>query len=116
MNQKAKKDARMAFISRVRTPYPRGCIKLSNESLTHFTVKCQVAHWFYKNGWEVYSEADFKGTYSGRADLVVYHSNGDCYAVEILSSETEKRFSEKKYPIPIIRVDTKTFDYTKFCI
>jgi hypothetical protein len=116
MNRQSKNNAYKANKMALGPHYAQGLVKLSNETLEHFTVKCQAAHWFYKNGWEVFSEAQFTSPYKGRADLVVFHRNGDAYCVEILKSETEKRFNEKDYPFPIIKIKVATWEYYSFSI
>jgi hypothetical protein len=108
---KANKDIRSLF----RQNYPEGCIKVTSEALNHFTVKCQVAHWFKKQGFDIYCEPSFKN--GSRPDLLVCNQQGDAYIVEILSSETEKRFQEKikSYPeLTIVKVYAKDFDYDNF--
>lgn len=116
MNRKQKNDAYKAVLGLFRANYGAGLIKLSNESKKHFICKCEVAFWFYKSGWKVYTEPSFRSPYSGRADLVVVHTNGDAYAVEILCSETEKRFNNKEYPLPIIKIEADKWDFDSFCL
>lgn len=116
MNYKNKIDAYKRNLGLLGAHYAMGLVKMSNEKREHFLTKSDVAFWFYKNGWDVLSECSFKSPYSGRADLVVIHKNGDAYAVEILCSETEKRFNEKDYPFPIIKVYVKDWNYDTFCI
>jgi hypothetical protein len=116
MNYLQKREQGKKISELFRANYPAGCIKLSNETLSHFTVKCQLAHWFYKNGYQVYSEASLKGT-NCRPDLFI-RNDTSCYIVEVLQTETDKKFEEKlkKYPkdIPIIKVKVKDFDYDNF--
>ena len=115
MNYLQKKDAYKRSLGLLGQHYGSGLIKLSNETIEHFTVKCQVAHYCYKNGWQVFSECNLKG--GGRADLVILNkANGDIYAIEVLKSETEKMCNEKNYPIPIIKVYVKGFSYDTFKI
>ena len=114
-NWKDKKDAYKRVLGLFRASYGKNLIKISNETLEHFIVKCQVSKWFWDNGWDTYSEASFKS--GGRADIVVVNpKTGDSYAVEILCTETEKRFNEKDYPLPIIKVYVKDWNYVSFCI
>ena len=63
-----------------------------------------------KYGFDTYSEVEFQN--GSRADIFYIDNNGEGGIIEILDSESEKRFSTKleKYPLPITRVDTKTFD------
>lgn len=114
-NWKDKKDAYKRVLGLFRASYGEGVIKLSNETIEHFTVKCQVAHFYKKNGYKVWCEPVMRGC---RPDLLVLHSNGDAYIVEILKSETEKRFNKKLdvYPLPIRKVYVKEFDYNTFGI
>jgi len=71
-------------------------IHLSN-SLEHEKTKLEVAYKLKKLGFEVWSECKFVG--GGRGDLVVIRG-GIGYIIEILVSETIKRFNlkKKKYP------------------
>jgi hypothetical protein len=115
MNSQKKKDCYIASKREIGVSYGTGLIKLSNETLEHFLVKCQVAYYLYKNGWEVHSECQFRNN-KGRADLVALHKNGSAWCIEITHSESDKKLSQKDYPFPIIKVPTKGFIYNKFCI
>lgn len=113
-NYQEKNNAYKEVLGLFRANYGRNLIKISNESLDHFRVKCEVCMWLWKNGWDVYTECTFKS--GGRADVVGVHKNGDAYIFEVLKSETEKRFNEKNYPLPIIKVYVKDWDYSTFGI
>jgi hypothetical protein len=115
MNYLEKKNAYKRNMGLFRATSGEGCVKYSNETIEHFTVKCQVLHYMKKSGWSCWCEPVLNGN-KGRPDLIALHKNGDIYAIEVLKSETEKRFNEKDYPIPIIKVYVKGFDYNKFCI
>lgn len=114
-NWKEKKDAYKRNLWLFRATSGEGCVKYSNETIEHFTVKCQVLHYLKKSGWSVWCEPVLVNN-KGRPDLIALHQNGDAYCVEVLKSETEKRFNEKDYPLPIIKVYVKEFDYNTFCI
>jgi len=115
MNAEDKKVAYLASKREIGVSYGTGLIKLSNETLEHFLVKCQVCYYLYKSGWEVHTECQFR-RFKGRADIVALHKNGDAYCIEVTHSETDKKLSQKDYPFTIIKVPTKGFDYSKFCI
>jgi len=115
MNYKQKNEAHKEVKGLFKANYPKGCIKMSNETPEHFNVKSMVAFKYYKNGWEVYSEAVLKNGH--RPDLVVV-SGSVAMIVEILATETEEKFLHKlgKYPLPIRKVYVKDFKYEDFCI
>jgi hypothetical protein len=115
MDYKAKKASYLALKREIGVSYGRNLIKLSNESLEHFLVKCQVAYYLYKSNYEVLTECQFRN-HKGRADVVGIHKNGSAWCFEITCSETDKKLSQKDYPFPIIKVPTKGFVYDEFCI
>jgi hypothetical protein len=97
--------------------YPNGCCKIvGTVSLEHEITKAKVMHWLLKNGYDVWSEVNFNGA---RVDIIAIKGHIG-YVIEILHTESEKRFESKKnyYPgdFTLIRVDTKTFDYSTFCL
>ncbi len=80
----------------------------------HFRVLSDILWKLGSQGYDVYSEVEFKN--GGRADLLVLDMNGNASIIEILHSETEERFEEKlsKYPFSVIKVRTKDFDIKKW--
>lgn len=115
INYKDKIDAYKRNLGLFRATSSEGSVKYSNETIQHFTVKCQVLHYLKKSGWSVWCEPVLT-SHKGRPDLIALHRNGDAYIVEVLKSETEKRFNEKDYPLPIIKVYVKDWNYDTFCI
>jgi hypothetical protein len=98
-----------------KSNYPCGCIKITKgESEIHARVKTQVAYWLLDNDYSIFSEPTFKNNF--RADLVAIHKSGISYILEIVNSESKKSIKLKKdnYPLPIIIVNTKDFDYKNF--
>ena len=97
--------------------YPEGCIKItSNESPIHAQVKTLVALYFQKMDYEVFSEVNLKDL-TGRCDLVVISiKHATAYIVEIVNSESKESIERKKseYPLEVIFVDAKTFNYDEF--
>jgi hypothetical protein len=94
-----------------------GSIKIfPNNTFRHEEVKSQVAIKLKQLGGELYSEVEFKT--GGRADLVYIDLNSNGYIIEILNSETDKKFEEKvkKYPsnFEIIKIKVKNFDINKW--
>lgn len=110
-----RKDALKGVLGLFRASYPEGCIKLSNETIEHFTVKAQVGHFFKKNDYKVWSEPVLS---SGRPDLLVLHKSGIAYIIEIVHSEKEASILKKKlkYPLDIITISTKDWNYDTFAI
>lgn len=99
--------------------YPEGTLKItSQESKEYVRVKAELFLWLKKNQYEVFSEVTFKSPFKGRADLLAIHKSGVSWCFEVISSESEKSLSKKQetYPIPIIEVKCKDFNYDKFCI
>lgn len=97
--------------------FPEGCIKITKgESELHARVKLQVAHWLKSNDYEVWSEPTLNGLQK-RPDLLCLHKSGNiAYILEIVKSEPESSLIKKSkdYPLPIIVVNAKDFDYDKF--
>lgn len=91
---------------------------VKQNSLQHELCKAALTHWLKKNGYTVFSEPVFING-GGKPDIIAIQ-NGQGFAIEVLHSESEKRFTAKfdKYDknFTIVRVDTKTFDYDTFCL
>lgn len=91
---------------------------VKRNSPEHEVTKTLVTHWLLNNGYKVYSEAAFINGL-GKADIIAIQA-GQGFAIEILHSETEKRFQAKfsKYPseFTLVKVDSKTFNYADFCL
>lgn len=91
---------------------------IKRNSPEHEATKTLVTHWLLNNGYTVFSEAAFVNGL-GKADIIAIQ-NGQGYAIEILHSETEKRFQAKfeKYPqeFTLVKVDSKSFKYDDFCL
>lgn len=122
MNRNQKNQALKEIKSLISSNYSEGCSKTQGapgESLIHYTVKSQIVHWLKSNGYTVYTEATLKG-YAGRPDIIAYHDCGMALIIEVLHTESEKRYhsKEQKYPelFYLIRVDTKSWNYDTFCI
>lgn len=79
-----------------------------SHELTKFLV-CKKLRFVY--GFEIWTEAELKYG-KGRVDILCIDKNGYGNIIEILETETEAKFSEKenKYPLPIIKIQTKDFD------
>ncbi len=91
----------------------QGCAKCwKGTTHRHWRVLSDIVWKLVNQGYEVYPEAEF--VTGGRADIVAISQNGDGYAIEVLDSETDKRFNLKKeyYPceFELIKVRTKEFD------
>jgi len=98
-----------------KSNYPKNCIKITTgESEIHARVKCQVAYWLLSNGYDIFSEPTFKD--NSRADLIGIHKSGISYIFEIVNSESNKSIELKKeiYPLTLIEVNCKDFDYNNF--
>lgn len=118
MNYKQKNNARKDVLGLFRSNYNEGCVKITNETKEHFRVKCEVAHFYKKQNYMVWCEPTLIGWKQSRPDLLVLHPNGDAYIIEILATETEKKFSHKEidYPLPIRKIYVKDFKYEDFAI
>ena len=113
MNFKQKFRERQRVRHLFNPSYPEGTIKItSGESLIHARTKLEVGYWLKENNWDIWSEVTF---FNGqRADLVAIHSNGMAFCFEILVSEKERDLLNKKYPISIIPIIAKDFNYLEF--
>jgi len=87
-------------------------------TLLHETIKFQVVYWLRKNGYKVYTETAFIDK-KGKADIVCFQ-NGQAFAIEILCSEKDERFEDKRDTYPeeftLVKVRASEFDYEKFCL
>lgn len=98
-----------------KSNYPKNCIKITTgESELHARVKTQVAYYLLSNCYDIFSEPTFKNNL--RADLIGIHKSGISYIFEIVNSESDKSIEIKKesYPLPIIVINTKDFNYDEF--
>lgn len=114
MNYKTKNNIQKEIKGLFASNYPEGCAKWSNETIEHYTTKCQVLAWFKSQGYSVWTEATFKDY--GRCDLIVQKGH-ICYILEIIKSESEQLFTKKidKYPeIMVIPIKVSDWDYNKF--
>lgn len=85
----------------------RNCVKTSKgqaEGISQKVIKAWIAWWCEENGLNYYTEATLR-TGKGRIDILVEEW---CVAFEILSTEDEKRFLEKNYPITTVPVLAET--------
>lgn len=94
------------------------CKIFSNNHLIHELVKFQIMHKLKKEGYEVWSEAEFNKPYSGRCDIFAIQG-GSCLIIEVLDSETEEECKNKckKYPkelCSLIFVKTDNFNVETF--
>lgn len=109
MNAKKRFQSNRELVNLMKNPYKARGIYTSN-SLLHETVKFQIAYILMKQGYDVYLESEFKS--GGKGDVIAI-INGSGFIIEVLSSETEKRFNAKKdyYPeeLQIVKVDAKEF-------
>ena len=83
----------------------RNCVRFNTgNSMAHELQKARAALFFINLGYEVITEAEFKGKIA-RADLFILD---DCVAVEILHSEKEESIikKSKKYPCRIVSIKT----------
>jgi len=95
-----------------------GCAKCwGKTTYEHWRTLSDIVWWLVNNGYEVFSEVEFKS--GGRADLVCWQ-NGQGFIIEVLHSETEKRYEAKfsTYPeeLTMVRIDTKGFNIDEFCL
>lgn len=116
---KNNNDLKKLLKFRSRHGSKEGCVRIHRvNTLLHETVKAQLVHWLLNNHYIVYTEAEFKDE-SGRADIIAIQ-NGQGFIVEVLASESEKKYAEKesKYPkeFTMVKVDAKSFDYDEFCL
>lgn len=119
MNKKQKQYFRIRTIQHIdyksRSGSKKGFIKCwKGTTRKHFITMCEVAYKLINDDWEVYSEVEFVS--GGRADLVAI-KDGQAYIIEILKSETDKRFNDKKdlYPeeMYLAKIRVEDFDPEK---
>ena len=96
----------------------RNCVKYWGKTTKeHFLVMCQICFKLAENGYEFFTEAEFKN--GGRADIVAINGNVG-QIIEVLHTESEERFMKKKDTYPkefILRgVRTKNFNIEEFDI
>jgi len=116
MNYQDKIKLVREVMSSFNSNYAEGCVKITEkESELHARVKCQVCHWLKCNQYQCWTEINLKNN-KGRADIIALHHSGIAYIFEILVSESEKDLLLKDYPIQIIPVLAKEFNYETFCI
>jgi hypothetical protein len=115
MNYKQKKESNRKLKEQITQPFRLRGINTKN-TIEHETVKFQVAYLLSKQNWEIYLESPCG---SARPDIIAI-KNQHGYCIEILHSESEKRFEAKfgYYPdgFDIIRVDTKDFNPETWCL
>lgn len=117
MNQKQINKKRV--LETFKSNYQKNLIKItSNETPEHATTKTLVCLYALKNNYDFWVEPTFKKPFKGRADLVLLHSSGIAYAVEIVKSENKNSILKKKegYPFEIIEVNANNFKFKEFCI
>lgn len=117
MNKKQKEFKKHRILQELRfnsrTGNKKNMVKYwKNTSYEHFRVMSDILFKLCNLGFEIYSEAEFSG--GGRCDLYAISPNSESYCIEILHSETEKRFNLKKETYPsestLIKVKTKGFN------
>ena len=116
MNYNNKLKERKRILGLFQGHSQEGTLKWSNESYDHFKTKAEVFHYLKSNDYLVWSEPVLKITHK-RPDLVCLHKKGTvAYIIEIKKTETENSLKSKldTYPLPIIVVDTKTFNFKEF--
>ena len=85
----------------------RNCLRFRpNESWNHVLKKTEICFWLQRNGYEFYTEAEFKT--GGRCDIVVY--SPEEFIVEVAETETQasKDNKNKTYPAEIRWVNAGT--------
>jgi len=103
-----------------RSGNKRGYVKIyPNNSYKHELVKFQIAYKLLSQGFEVYSEVEFNN--GKRADLVaIDKKSGKGYIIEVLNSESNKRYELKldSYPLEfeMIKVHVDKFNLDNFSI
>jgi len=113
------KDLLKLIKFRSRHGRKEGCVRIHRvNSIEHETVKAQLVHWLLNNGYTTYTEAEWKDE-SGRADVVAIQ-NGVGFVIEVLHTESEEKYAEKKMKYPeeftLVKVRTKDFKYDEFCL
>jgi hypothetical protein len=116
MNHLQKKKENQRLRNLINPSYPEGCVKIvGNVSHEHEVTKAAVFHYLKKEGYDVWSEVNLNG--GGRADIVAIKGQFG-YIVEILCSESEKRYNAKfdYYPeeFTMVRVSTESFNVDTF--
>lgn len=92
-----------------------GCVKYwKGTSYEHFRVMSDIVWKLSSQGYDCYTEVIFKN--GCRADILAIDLNGNGTVIEVLHSETNKRFNLKldNYPLPIVKVRTKGFNLEKW--
>ena len=117
-DQEFKRRNLMATLTRNSTLNRKGCSKCwKGVTYEHFMVMSAVVHKLVNNGWDVFTEAEFKC--GGRADIVAI-SGEVGQIIEILHTESDARFESKRdvYPDGVIfrSVRTKDFNIDEFDI
>lgn len=120
MNYLQKKQTNKDLMSMFTKNYPEGCSKTQGslgESIEHYLVKSAVLHWLKTQGYDVWTESRLKD--GSRPDIIAIKGHIG-YILEIIHSETEKKFMakmEKAYgEFQVIPVFTENFQYNTFCI
>lgn len=114
---KSNNDLLKLIKFRSRHGRKEGCVRVHRaNTLLHERVKMEIVYWLLKNEYIVYTEAEWKDE-SGRADIVAIQ-NGQGFIIEVLASESEKKYASKemKYPkeFTMVKVNAHEFDYDKF--
>ena len=120
MNYKDKQIEHRNLKDLFRANYPQGCVKFSKgkaESKEHKRVKAEVCSWLAESGFDFWTECSLND--GSRADIVAIKGHIG-YILEILCTESEKRFLdklEKSYGLfTVIPILTKEFKYEDFKI
>lgn len=79
-----------------------------NHELVKFLV-CKKLRFIY--GCEIWTEVELKNS-KGRVDILCIDKSGNGGILEILDSESNKKFNIKleKYPLSICKIETKNFN------
>lgn len=77
------------------------CSKGKAESYEHKFTKFIIADYCWTNGLNFRTEVEFNN--GGRADIVIEELG---IGIEVLKSETIKKFNEKNYPVPVVPMRT----------
>ena len=119
INKRQKEFKRYRLLQQIKfQDRKEGFVKIyPNNTHKHELVKFLVADKLKRQGYSIYSECRFNDN-SGRADLIAIAPDSTGYAIEIVLSESEKRFNEKldKYPLEfnLVKVDCESFDINKW--
>lgn len=100
-----------------RTGNKRGCVKIwKGNKYLHERVKFDICYKLINQGYEIYTESEFSN--KGRGDIVAISPGGEGYIIEVLYSESEERFLNKKdyYPeeFTLIKVKVNEFDFNSW--